>query len=257
MQQAVLWHLRQAAERYGGDLPLRVTAQLAEAAAAPIASPETTTTPRPPAPPRRPSPPPSHDEPELASEFATLDELRETTANCTRCKLHTGRKNLVFGEGNPNAELMFVGEAPGAREDEQGRPFVGPAGQLLDRIIENAIGMQRADVYIANVNKCRPPGNRNPEPDEVAACLPILKNQIALIRPKLIVAMGRVAAANLLSTTQSVTRLRGQTLRAHGVPVVVTWHPAYLLRNPAAKVETWEDVKRVNRMLGRPEVPGR
>lgn len=251
MRDAIAWHLQRAIERYGGDLPIRIEARspaipTAAAIAAPPAAAPRTDEPAPVAPPT-----PDPDGP------ASLDALRDATLNCTRCKLAEGRTQVVFGEGDPSADIMFVGEAPGAKEDESGRPFVGPAGQLLTKIIENAIGIAREDVYIANVNKCRPPNNRNPEPDEVAACLPILREQIAFVRPKLIVAMGRVAAANLLSTNQSVTRLRGRTLEAHGVPVVVTWHPAYLLRNPAAKVETWEDIKRVNRMLGRPEVPGR
>ena len=152
---------------------------------------------------------------------------------------------------------MFVGEAPGAREDESGRPFVGPAGELLTRIIENAIGLPRAAVYIANVNKCRPPNNRDPEPDEVATCLPYLRAQIRAIRPAVIVALGRVAAHNLLSTTLSMTQLRGRELDYEGIPVVATWHPAYLLRQPSAKRETWDDIKRVNRLLGRPDVPSR
>ena len=150
---------------------------------------------------------------------------------------------------------MFIGEAPGYHEDQQGRPFVGKAGHLLDRIIENAMGMRRDEVYIANVNKCRPPQNRDPEPDEVTACLPHLRDQIRAIQPEVIVTLGRVAAQNLLSTTQSMGRLRGQELKYGDTPVVATWHPAYLLRQQSAKAETWQDIKRVNRLLGRPEVP--
>lgn len=184
-----------------------------------------------------------------------LQELRREVQSCTRCKLHQGRQHTVFGEGDPAAEVMFVGEAPGAREDQTGRPFVGEAGQLLDRILAGAMGLQRHEVYIANVNKCRPPGNRVPEPDEVAACLPFLRQQIAIVRPKVLVCLGRTAAQNLLATTASTTALRGRDLTYEGIPVVVTWHPAYLLREPAHKRETWEDIKRVNRLLGRPEVP--
>lgn len=184
-----------------------------------------------------------------------LDGQRQKAVGCRRCKLCETRTKVVFGEGDPNADILFVGEAPGAREDEQGRPFVGPAGQLLTRMIEGALGMPRSDTYIANVNKCRPPRNRNPEPDEVAACLPFLKAQIQSVRPKVMVALGRVAARNILNDDRSVTRLRGEGLAFEGIPVVVTWHPAYLLRQPDAKRETWDDLKRVNRLLGRPEVP--
>lgn len=186
---------------------------------------------------------------------ARLQALRNEVLPCTRCKLSQGRTHTVFGEGNPRARVMFIGEAPGAREDQTGRPFVGDAGQLLDRIITGAMGLQRQDVYIANINKCRPPGNRAPEPDEVAACLPFLRQQIEIVRPEVLVCLGRTAAQNLLSTTASTTALRGRELEYLGIPVVVTWHPAYLLREPAHKRETWEDIKRVNRLLGRPEVP--
>ncbi|MBL8737602.1 MAG: uracil-DNA glycosylase [Planctomycetes bacterium] len=186
---------------------------------------------------------------------ALLQELRREVQPCTRCKLHEGRQHTVFGEGDPAAEVMFIGEAPGAREDQTGRPFVGEAGQLLDRILSGAMGLQRSEVYIANINKCRPPGNRVPEPDEVAACLPFLRQQIAIVRPKVLVCLGRTAAQNLLATTASTTALRGRDLAYEGIPVVVTWHPAYLLREPAHKRETWDDIKRVNRLLGRPEVP--
>jgi uracil-DNA glycosylase family 4 len=164
---------------------------------------------------------------------------------------------VVFGEGNPQPRVLFVGEAPGSNEDQTGRPFVGNAGQLLDRIIAGAMGMQRSEVYIANINKCRPPDNRAPEADEVAACLPYLQRQIEILRPEVIVCLGRIAAQNLLGTTASTTSLRGQTLDFHGTPVIVTWHPAYLLREPSHKRETWDDIKRVNRLLGLPEVPSK
>ncbi|MBX3461752.1 MAG: uracil-DNA glycosylase [Planctomycetes bacterium] len=185
-----------------------------------------------------------------------LAALRAEVLPCTRCKLHRERNQVVFGEGSPNAEVLFIGEAPGAVEDQTGRPFVGPAGQLLDRILVGAMGLQRSDVYIANINKCRPPGNRAPEADEVAACLPYLRRQVDLLRPRAIVCLGRTAAQNLLGTTEPMRNLRGRDLAYAGIPVVVTWHPAYLLRDPSHKRETWEDIKRVNRLLGRPEVPG-
>jgi uracil-DNA glycosylase family 4 len=186
---------------------------------------------------------------------AGLATLRREILACTRCPLHAGREQAVPGEGNPHADVLFVGEAPGASEDRAGRPFVGPSGELLDRILANAMGLQRSDVYIANVAKCRPPGNRTPEPNEVAACLPYLQQQIDWIRPKVIVCLGRVAAQNLLGVDDAVSRLRGRDLAYRDIPVVVTWHPAYLLREPAAKRDTWDDIKRVNRLLGRPEVP--
>ena len=168
---------------------------------------------------------------------------------CSRCKLHTlGRKQVVFGVGNPNADLMFVGEAPGADEDEQGEPFVGRAGQLLTKIIE-AIGLKREDVYIANVIKCRPPGNRNPEPDEVEQCQPFLFRQIDAIKPKVIVALGKFAAQSLLQTTDPITRVRGRSFTYRGATLIPTFHPAYLLRNPSAKREVWEDMKKVRAIL--------
>jgi DNA polymerase len=168
---------------------------------------------------------------------------------CARCKLHTlGRKQVVFGVGNPNADLMFVGEAPGADEDEQGEPFVGRAGQLLTKIIE-AIDLKREDVYIANVIKCRPPGNRNPEPDEVEKCQPFLFRQIDAIKPKVIVALGKFAAQSLLQTTDPITRVRGRSFTYRGATLIPTFHPAYLLRNPSAKREVWEDMKKVRAIL--------
>jgi DNA polymerase len=169
--------------------------------------------------------------------------------DCSRCKLHTlGRRQIVFGVGNPNADLMFVGEAPGADEDVQGEPFVGRAGQLLTKIIES-IDLTREEVYIANVIKCRPPGNRNPEPDEVAQCQPFLFRQIDVIRPRVIVALGKFAAQCLLETTEPITRIRGREYTYRDAVLIPTYHPAYLLRNPSAKREVWEDMKKVRAIL--------
>jgi uracil-DNA glycosylase family 4 len=169
--------------------------------------------------------------------------------DCSRCKLHTlGRKQIVFGVGNPNADLMFVGEAPGADEDEQGIPFIGRAGQLLTKIIE-AIDLKREDVYIANIIKCRPPQNRNPEPDEVASCEPFLFRQIDVIKPKVIVALGKYAAQTLLRSETPISRLRGQQFDYRGAKLIPTFHPAYLLRNPSSKREVWEDMKLVRSLL--------
>src|SRR5712675_723243 len=169
--------------------------------------------------------------------------------DCRRCKLHTlGRKQIVFGVGNPHADLMFVGEAPGADEDQQGIPFVGRAGQLLTKIIE-AIGLTRDDVYIANVIKCRPPQNRNPEPDEVDTCEPFLFRQIDVIKPKVITALGKFGAQTLLRTDAPISRLRGQVHDFRGARLIPTFHPAYLLRNPSSKREVWEDMKPVRKLL--------
>jgi len=181
----------------------------------------------------------------------TLAAIRADIGDCTRCKLHTlGRTQIVFGVGNPSADLMFVGEAPGADEDLQGVPFVGRAGQLLTKIIE-AIGLTRDDVYIANVIKCRPPQNRNPEPDEVATCEPFLFRQIDVIHPKVIVALGKFAAQAVLRTDDPISRLRGRVFEYRGAKLIPTFHPAYLLRNPSAKREVWEDMKLVRKLLGR------
>ena len=186
---------------------------------------------------------------DLRPHLLPLAAIREDLGPCTRCKLHTlGRKQIVFGVGNPNADLMFVGEAPGADEDIQGEPFVGRAGQLLTKIIE-AIGMRREDVYIANVLKCRPPGNRNPEPDEVEQCEPFLLRQIDVIKPKVIVALGKFAAQCLLRSDVPITRLRGKEFAYRDAILIPTFHPAYLLRNPPAKREVWEDMKRVRALL--------
>jgi DNA polymerase len=178
-----------------------------------------------------------------------LVEIRDDIGDCTRCKLHKlGRTQIVFGVGNPDADLMFVGEAPGQDEDIQGFPFVGRAGQLLTKIIE-AIGMRREDVYIANVLKCRPPQNRNPEPDEVASCQPFLRRQIETVKPKVIVALGSFAARTLLNTEEAISRLRGRVYRFDGAQLIATYHPAYLLRSPDKKRETWEDMKKVRQLL--------
>jgi uracil-DNA glycosylase len=178
-----------------------------------------------------------------------LDQLRAHIGECTRCKLHgLGRRQVVFGVGNPRARLMFVGEGPGYDEDVQGIPFVGRAGQLLTKIIE-AIGLKRDQVYIANVVKCRPPGNRNPEPDEVATCEPFLFRQIDVIRPAVIVALGTYAAQVLLRTKEPISRLRGQVFEYRGARLVPTFHPAFLLRSPERKRDTWEDMKKVMALL--------
>jgi uracil-DNA glycosylase len=184
-----------------------------------------------------------------ANAAAALAAVRADIGDCTRCKLHgQGRRQIVFGVGNPDADLMFVGEAPGADEDIQGIPFVGRAGQLLTKIIE-AIDLKREDVYIANVIKCRPPGNRNPEPDEVETCEPFLFQQIDIIKPKVIVALGKFGAQTLLRTLDPISRLRGRVYNFRGAKLVPTFHPAYVLRNPSSKREVWEDMKLVRSLL--------
>lgn len=178
-------------------------------------------------------------------QAGSLTELRAAIGDCQRCKLCSGRTNLVFGAGNPRANLMFVGEGPGRDEDLQGEPFVGRAGQLLNDIITKGMGLKREDVYIANVVKCRPPDNRNPEPDEVAACEPFLKKQIELIGPQIIVGLGKFAVQTLLQSKAPITKLRGNWHSYHGIKLMPTFHPAYLLRNPADKKLVWEDIKKV------------
>jgi uracil-DNA glycosylase family 4 len=178
-------------------------------------------------------------------EAKSLEGLRAEIGDCRRCKLWSGRTHLVFGVGNPNAEVMFVGEGPGRDEDLQGEPFVGRAGQLLTDIITKGMKLKRADVYIANVVKCRPPENRNPEPDEVASCEPFLKKQIDLVRPKIIVALGKFAVQCLLQSKMPISRLRGIWHDYHGVKLMPTFHPAYLLRNPGDKKLVWEDIQKV------------
>ena len=179
-----------------------------------------------------------------------LRTIREDLGDCTRCPLHQqGRKQIVFGVGNPNAELMFIGEAPGADEDQQGEPFVGRAGQLLNNMIK-AMGIQREDVYIANIIKCRPPGNRTPERDECETCSPFLMRQIAAIKPKVIVALGAVAAKTLLAINAPMSELRGRWFDFRGTKLAVTYHPAFLLRDPRQKKETWKDLQMVMKDLG-------
>jgi uracil-DNA glycosylase family 4 len=180
---------------------------------------------------------------------AELRAVREGLGDCQRCKLARGRRNIVFGQGSPEARLMFVGEAPGFEEDAQGLAFVGKAGQLLTKIIE-AMGLTRDDVYIANVIKCRPPDNRNPEPDEILACQPFLQKQIESIRPRVIVGLGKFAGQWLLKTAEPISRLRGRLGEYEGIRVMPTYHPAYLLRNPGAKKDVWEDMKVVRGLLG-------
>jgi uracil-DNA glycosylase len=180
----------------------------------------------------------------------TLESIRaEIGPDCSRCKLHTlGRSQVVYGVGNPKARLMFVGEAPGHDEDLEGEPFVGRAGQLLTKIIE-AIDLKREDVYIANVIKCRPPENRNPDPDEVASCEPFLFRQVQVIKPRVIVALGTFAAKALLRSTDSISRMRGKIFKYGDALLIPTFHPAYLLRNPSSKREVWEDMKKVRDLL--------
>lgn len=183
--------------------------------------------------------------PSPAQNFGSLEELRAEIGDCRLCKLCSGRTHVVFGVGNPHARLMFVGEGPGRDEDLQGEPFVGRAGQLLTDIITKGMGLMREDVYIANVVKCRPPDNRNPEPDEVAACEPFLKKQIDLVRPEIIVALGKFAVQTLLQNKAPISRLRGNWHRYHGIKLMPTFHPAYLLRNPADKRLVWQDIQKV------------
>src|SRR6478672_4211773 len=199
------------------------------------------------------------DDEALESEpvmFLTRETLADIKADigddCRRCKLHKlGRKQVVFGVGNPDADLMFVGEAPGADEDEQGIPFVGRAGQLLTKMIQ-AINLERDQVYIANVIKCRPPGNRNPEPDEIASCEPFLFQQIDAVRPRVIVALGSFAAKTLLRTEESISRLRGRVYDFRGAKLIPTFHPSFLLRSPDRKRDAWDDLKRARALLTAP-----
>jgi DNA polymerase len=185
-----------------------------------------------------------------AVSFSTLDEVRTHLGPCQRCKLCKGRKTIVFGVGNPRAELVFVGEGPGEEEDKQGIPFVGAAGQLLTKMIQ-AMKFERDEVYICNVVKCRPPGNRNPEPDEIEACEPFLKAQLGVIKPKIIVALGKFAAQTLLRDTTPITRMRGQWREYEGIPLMPTFHPAYLLRSPEEKKKAWLDLQEVMKKFGK------
>lgn len=185
-----------------------------------------------------------------------LESFRRQALVCQACRLHKGRTQVVFGEGSLDARLVFVGEGPGREEDLQGRPFVGAAGTLLTKIIQ-AMGLQREEVYIANVVKCRPPMNRPPEPDEVAACSGYLRAQLSTIQPKIICALGKTAASSLLGTEAPMNQLRGRTFQWEGIPVIVTYHPAYLLRNPAAKKDVWADMQRILREVSPPGGGGR
>jgi len=201
--------------------------------------------PAPPAPAASASSAPAAD---AVSRLSEMESLAAAAAACTRCRLAEGRKSVVFGSGHPDADLMLIGEGPGAEEDRQGLPFVGPAGELLTKILQ-AIGLTREEVYIANVVKCRPPGNRDPQPDEVQACRGYLERQIALVQPKLLVALGRIAAHALLGTESPIGQLRGRWHQVQGVPAMVTYHPAALLRNQALKRPTWEDMQQVRDRL--------
>jgi DNA polymerase len=196
---------------------------------------------------------PGGDAPEPSAEMAAGRALLaqwETAKECRRCRLCEGRKQVVFGAGDPEARLMFIGEGPGADEDAQGVPFVGRAGQLLTDIITKGMGLERKSVYIANIVKCRPPDNRVPLPDEAAACLPYLKAQIAAIGPEVIVTLGKTAVLYLLGIETPITKVRGKWLSYEAIPVMPTFHPSYLLRNPAAKRDVWEDVQKVMAKLG-------
>ena len=177
-----------------------------------------------------------------------LAQLRSEMGDCKRCKLHPHRTHLVFGSGNPDARLMLVGEAPGEEEDLQGQPFVGKAGQLLTRILK-AMGLERNDVYIANILKCRPPQNRNPQPDEIETCQPFLRKQVEIIHPKVVCALGTFAAQTLLQTDEKISRLRGRFHDYYGVKLMPTYHPAYLLRNPQDKRLVWEDMRLIMKEL--------
>ncbi|MDX2093897.1 MAG: uracil-DNA glycosylase [Kofleriaceae bacterium] len=191
-----------------------------------------------------------HDEPAPSTGRRTLAMLRDEIGECTRCKLHATRKKLVFGVGAEDAPLMFVGEAPGEQEDKRGEPFVGPAGELLDKMIE-AMGWTRQSVYITNILMSRPPRNRNPEPDEIAACLPFLEDKIRVVAPRIIVALGRPSANTLLANDAPISALRGKFHDRRGVKVMPTFHPAYLLREPDRKRDAWSDLKLVMAELAR------
>ena len=186
--------------------------------------------------------------PSAAERRERLVEVYREASACTKCRLAENRTQVVFGNGNSDADLMFVGEGPGAEEDKQGLPFVGAAGELLTKIIQ-AMDLRREDVYIANILKCRPPGNRDPQPDEIAACRGFLERQIEIVQPKVIVALGRIAAQALLGNDSPIGQMRGQWYRIHGVPAMVTYHPAALLRNQGLKRPTWEDMQQVRDRL--------
>jgi DNA polymerase len=184
----------------------------------------------------------------MRSKKELLEEIRQKLGECKRCKLYQTRHHIVFGEGNPEAKLVLVGEAPGREEDLQGRPFVGAAGQLLTKMLK-AIALSREEVYICNVVKCRPPGNRNPQPDEIEACLPFLLDQLKVINPKVICTLGTISTHALLNTNIAVSKLRGQIHEWHGIKLIPTFHPAYLLRNPAQKRLVWEDLQLIRKVI--------
>ncbi|MBF0320723.1 MAG: uracil-DNA glycosylase [Nitrospirae bacterium] len=186
---------------------------------------------------------------EVSLKEKILNGIRADIGNCTRCKLHTGRTNIVFGEGDPNTRLMFIGEGPGADEDETGRPFVGRAGTVLESLI-NKMGFQREDVYIANIVKCRPPGNREPEDDEIGACRGFLERQIEAVAPDAIMCLGSVSTRTLLSTDKTIGQMRGEFSNYKGIKVMPTYHPSYFLRNPSKKIFTWNDAIKVLSYLG-------
>jgi len=198
---------------------------------------------------------PAADMGEEGDPGQALDNLHKTISDCHQCPLGDHRTNLVFGTGNPRADLVFVGEAPGREEDLQGEPFVGQAGQMLTRIIR-AMGLERADVYICNVNKCRPPGNRDPAPLEVQACSPYLLKQLEIISPKVICALGSFAARTLLTTETRISHLRGRFHTFNGIPLMPTYHPSFLLRNPQAKKEVWKDMQMIMETMGLPGKTG-
>jgi len=255
--------------RYGEELGVapffrdRATLKPAQSKAEPPAPPIETaarpkSTPLRPAPPATPAaalpivvaaPEPSLFEVVERVEGDSLERIREDIGDCTRCRLHKGRTKIVYGVGNPKAELVFVGEGPGHDEDVQGEPFVGRAGKLLTQMIE-AMSMRRADVYICNVVKCRPPENRLPEKDEIATCSPFLLRQLAAIQPKVICCLGACAAQTMLGTNQGISRFRGEWFDFRGSKLIATYHPAYLLRNPNAKGEVWKDLQKVMGVLG-------
>jgi uracil-DNA glycosylase family 4 len=182
----------------------------------------------------------------ILEDAESLDQVRGILGECTRCRLHRDRSKIVFGQGNPKARLMFIGEGPGAEEDRQGLAFVGKAGQLLTRIIV-AIGLTREQVYIANIVKCRPPGNRDPQEDEIATCLPFLEQQIRVIGPEIICTLGAPASKTILDTKEPISRLRGRFYERNGIQVMPTFHPAYLLRNPSEKRPVWEDMQKIQK----------
>jgi DNA polymerase len=251
LQDAGVREVPRAAPRTAS--PGGAQAKRAMATATPTATPTPTPTSTPTPTGRPPLPPRAYGLNDRGCGSQPLLAIRQELGECARCKLAGGRTTLVFGVGDPRAELMFVGEGPGADEDQQGEPFVGKAGQLLTKMIE-AMGYRREQVYIANVVKCRPPGNRNPEPDEIEACEPFLKRQIEAVGPKVIVALGKFAAHTLLRTAIPITKLRGTWSAYAGVRLMPTFHPAYLLRSPDEKGKAWADLQLVMAELGKKPV---